>query len=977
MNNLRLLWSILIVFTLIRVPVIRAESNTVPQASATTLIYVDKDAAGANNGNSWADAYTTLQPALDWTNGHSSMDFEIWVAEGTYYPDEGSGHVNNAVTETFRISRDNVQLYGGFAATETLRTQRNWATHPVTLSGDLKQDGPYDSGNAYHVFYLDGITHEPLTETTVIDGFIVTIGSASGSTTLDQNGGGLYCAGNGSGKACSPTLSNLTFKQNFGTNGGALYNNGSGSGNSSPVLTNVTITDQIVTNSGGGIYNDAGNGGLSSPTLNNVTFINNSAGSGGGMFNTSSNGGVSSPLLNDILFKNNASNCGSGLLNESQTNGLNNPVLTRVTFIGNKIAAGSTTCADNMMAIGAGFYNYSNGGTSNPTLTDVAFIGNDSANSGGGMANHSQNNGVSNPTLTNVTFSANKSNSGGGMINMTRSGGTGSPTLINTIFMGNWSEAGGGMFNAGYAPSINAPTLINATFSGNKAQQQGGALFNFNETASSNSGITLTNSILWGNVAALGSQIYNYNAVTTISNSDIEGGYAGTANIDIDPQFINPITATAAPTTTGNYRLNGNSPAIDAGNNASVTVATDLDGHPRIVGTGVDMGAYEFVSTLTVHQGGHGAGHITSEPAGIDCGITCTADFDSNAVITLTATPLISSTFVGWSGAANNTSNPITFQITGTQELTATFDLKAFIITPTAGLHGRILPTTPQTVAYGNDAAFAILADPGYVIVDVGVDGLSVGNNGHYTFTNVTADHTLTATFTTIHLTLTATPTTLLANGIATSVLTLAATDQNGQGAPLAGKIATLTWNKSNTPAPVTVTLGADGTAQWIYTAGTGIGNDIITATLTESQYTYVSTTTLHLVAPSLNGQLSGQMRGNTITYIFTVTNTDQVNPQLNTVMSGSIPAGTTLIWASTLLTSPIGGDYGQGYVQSSVIPTIAPGSSLQLSWTVSRSNTLTMIETQAHAQSNNNNLRIVARTNIHHVMLPIVVRKG
>jgi hypothetical protein len=55
--------------------------------------------------------------------------------------------------------------------------------------------------------------------------------------------------------------------------------------------------------------------------------------------------------------------------------------------------------------------------------------------------------------------------------------------------------------------------------------------------------------------------------------------------------------------------------------------------------------------TLTVSKAGSGLGTVTSVPAGIDCGATCSAGFDAGTVVTLTATPDGSDSFVGWMGA--------------------------------------------------------------------------------------------------------------------------------------------------------------------------------------------------------------------------------------------------------------------------------------------------------------------------------------
>src|SRR3954453_5408288 len=58
---------------------------------------------------------------------------------------------------------------------------------------------------------------------------------------------------------------------------------------------------------------------------------------------------------------------------------------------------------------------------------------------------------------------------------------------------------------------------------------------------------------------------------------------------------------------------------------------------------------------LTVQSAGSGAGTITSSPAGINCGSTCTASFPSGTAVTLSATANPTSAFAGWSGACSGT----------------------------------------------------------------------------------------------------------------------------------------------------------------------------------------------------------------------------------------------------------------------------------------------------------------------------------
>ena len=55
--------------------------------------------------------------------------------------------------------------------------------------------------------------------------------------------------------------------------------------------------------------------------------------------------------------------------------------------------------------------------------------------------------------------------------------------------------------------------------------------------------------------------------------------------------------------------------------------------------------------SLTVSRTGFGTGTVTSAPAGIDCGSSCSANFDTAQVVSLAAVPMGTSSFTGWSGA--------------------------------------------------------------------------------------------------------------------------------------------------------------------------------------------------------------------------------------------------------------------------------------------------------------------------------------
>ena len=68
---------------------------------------------------------------------------------------------------------------------------------------------------------------------------------------------------------------------------------------------------------------------------------------------------------------------------------------------------------------------------------------------------------------------------------------------------------------------------------------------------------------------------------------------------------------------------------------------------------------------LDVSKSGSGSGTVTSSPAGINCGSTCSEDYDYNTVVTLTAAAATGSTFSGWSGACTGTNTTCTLTMDG------------------------------------------------------------------------------------------------------------------------------------------------------------------------------------------------------------------------------------------------------------------------------------------------------------------------
>ncbi len=110
-------------------------------------------------------------------------------------------------------------------------------------------------------------------------------------------------------------------------------------------------------------------------------------------------------------------------------------------------------------------------------------------------------------------------------------------------------------------------------------------------------------------------------------------------------------------------------------------------------------------------------------------------------------------TFVSWNTKADGTGVTFTSSTVVTADITvyAQWTSNTYTITASAGPGGSITPSGAVTVNYGESQSFTITANPGYLIARILVDGKPISFNNPfkytYTFTNVKADHTITAEF--------------------------------------------------------------------------------------------------------------------------------------------------------------------------------------------------------------------------------------
>ena len=583
----------------------------------TAQTFVKSDATGANDGTSWANAYSDLTDAL--TN--SSTSDEIWVAAGTYKPGGAT-----ADTASFFTFPHDLSLYGGFVGTESMLSERDWETNETILSGDHLDndvDNDWDTfkdDNSLHVMWLT----DTVTTASTVDGFTFRNGNTDPGTGAgnDRRGGGILTYG-------APAIRNCTFTQNYGYFGGALYPRGAAT------ATGIIIEDCVFENNfggfGGGIYILSG-----VATVSDCDFVGNIANNGGtgGRGGAIYNGSTASNIMNCNFSFNSAPNSSGGAL--KIRNG-NDDAIDPVNVV-------NCTFNENMAAFGGALGSYDSQSIVN--LTDCEFTNNEAATSGGattngfgstsnftnctfseneagnGGANYNQNDSAT-INIINCTYSLNAATTGGA-INISGDGepGTSAPipslTIENTILENNLSASQGAGINLANSNAVLKNVVFQNNFNTDISMGIGGGIsINTNDTITAT--IDLINCTLVNNSGAIGAGISHWklgdegSSTLTIQNTifnnpdgndyEIEEGapilVSNGGNLSADLSMVNELVGTNdlpgedpvfVDFDDEDYHLANGSPCIDAGIEAGAPT-TDLEGLSRV--DGVDMGAYE------------------------------------------------------------------------------------------------------------------------------------------------------------------------------------------------------------------------------------------------------------------------------------------------------------------------------------------------------------------------------------------------
>ncbi len=352
-------------------------------------LFVDSSAGDDTGGSDWANPYRTLQGALQALHNAraaaadgvdvGSLDGEVavWVAEGTYTPDDGPGFQSGDTPIPPEVASfvipDGVRVLGGFSGGETDASQRNPdpATNNTVLSGELEAET-----NSNMVAVLDapvsGAIGAALRGFTISNGRLPDLGeneysgpepgvqrSALAANTSQipppPRAAGLYVRGG------APRLEGLRIIDNTSesTNGNTAA--GMYCENCSADLESVRFQNNTSALANGGMAVLA-DGESITLTLNEATFVANSATEAGGglSFESRSGGTLDATLANLTIQDNEAGGTAAGMaLGSSSTESSTTVRVANALLTGNQITDAGTS---NPPVEAEGLFAFANGG---------------------------------------------------------------------------------------------------------------------------------------------------------------------------------------------------------------------------------------------------------------------------------------------------------------------------------------------------------------------------------------------------------------------------------------------------------------------------------------------------------------------------------------------------------------------------------------------------------------------------------------
>jgi hypothetical protein len=296
-------------------------------------------------------------------------------------------------------------------------------------------------------------------------------------------------------------------------------------------------------------------------------------------------------------------------------------------------------------------------------------------------------------------------------------------------------------------------------------------------------------------------------------------------------------------------------------------------------------GSYKIVtpSGIIIQATAGPGGHII--PSGF-----ISVDFGSDKTFTWTADP----TYYVLSLTVNDI--PVTpipsdytfYAVTQSQTIHVEFQTTTFTIAASAGAGGSITPSGSVAVTQGSSQSFTITPNTGYHILDVKVDSISVGPVASYTFTAVTANHAISASFAINTFTIAAsagaggsiTPSgsVAVAQGSSQTFTITPGTDYKVQNVIVdgvyQGSITSYTFTNVQAAHTISVTFVTSTTNTYIITASAGAGGSIapsgsVSVTQGSSQsFTITPSTGYHIVDVLVDGVSQGTLTSYTFTVV-------------------------------------------------------------------------------------------------------------